>query len=288
MRLLTGKAIDNRQAKAEAYNEFSADFNIKFGPLITAAHEQWMEAYDLLTDTYPEHYRRTVKKTANQVCDRWALYWQRVRQAFAEKHALYIDFCQRCYSEQLELDCTKLYLAILRVIRRLHFHPSAPPADLIARTVTAKELTRVTERFYSIYWKEVVQRTGYADVGRLFAYADPSPMCSKMQELCDLISASAVTERVNLADDRDCNNGFLAIINRAQNLDWLDERGIEAMRLNTDGHDEMAQAIAAHDRVKQQEQKQQEQEERRPEQPKPLDLSPLAEKFKVSFLNHKH
>ena len=281
MTMLNTRNVDVRHDRmADVYADVTGDFNVKFGAIQTAAVEQWYEAYDMLTGEYKTFHRHKVKHMATIVCNRLKQYEDLARIAYHDRYAVFKDYCNQCYADRLQSDCEKTYFAVLRLFYRIPFViPHITP--LQARLVTAKEIMRIALKVYETYWDAVEQRHGY-DFRPAFRYADMSPVLSPMSDLCNLLTATGYSGEYNLAEDRDCNNGFMAIINRVLDIRWIDEMGIRAMRLNADGNPAMQQAIEEHDRrLAEYDAKQA--GKKKMETPSP-DLSSLATKYKVSRL----
>lgn len=227
-------------AKWEAYADASARFNVEYGMLSTAAHERYLDATDMLEAT--PHYSRNVKHWKKRADRAWEKYYRNVGLAFHEKYPLYIDFCNKTY-EHIEPDLEKFYNSIKRVLDRHRVGES----DLKARLVLAYELTELCRKFFVKYWEICAGHYGYADLGRPFRYADPTPMASLTSSLVDSVCGGPSTDDIRLDDDVDCSNALVVIIKRIHEVKTMDRLGIEALRMNAAYDPEYAEAVRLHD-----------------------------------------
>lgn len=240
MRLLNDKNVDvNLDQMRLAYEEASTQFNLVSGPLYFAAEQQWLTAHDMLQET--KDYRHQVKQLSRRIDEAWRQYHKKTAQAFQDKHALMVDYCVECYDKALESDCEKMLYSIKRVMDRKGMEGTA----LKARLVTAREMAAHCVNFFRTYWRKASEMAGYEGMEKPFLYAEMSPALSPLWTLSEIMAKGCTGEM--LAEDSDCRLALKVIVNRLYNNDWIDEMGVNAMRLNVDYNDELAGVIERYD-----------------------------------------
>ena len=239
--LLSTSNIDlEMSTKLEVYEKTSSDFNLKAGPLFYAAHQLWLDTLDFIQES--GKYRQAVKMYCKKVENAWRVYEEALPKLFLDNYPMYMDFCGECYTKKLENDVSNLYHAIKRVLDRNSIQESALKAYLIA----SRELTCHCSHFFGLYWEAASHLHGYKDLSIPFRYADLTPVANSLVLLCSNVCKDDRQE-IRLTKDNDCVLALNVIDNRIYNDKWIDECGVDAMRLNMMYRPELLKVVQDYD-----------------------------------------
>lgn len=224
------------ELRMEAYKRTSEQFNVKFGLLTTIADER----FNMCMDTMEGHrwMKGRVKMYAKRSQKAWDSYLSKLPTAFADKYPTYVDFMQRCYA-YMEHDVDVFYYSIKRALdkRRL------PETDILAHAITSYELAQLARRFFRIFWETANKQWGYDDLDKPFRYADPTPIANALATMCDALIDPLDAGQIRLDGESDCDRAIRVIIMRVHDADRLDELGIEAMRMNAEHNEDVAEHL---------------------------------------------
>lgn len=230
-----------QEEKRQAYMDASTDFNLKAGPLYYATHQLWLDTLDFLKES--KFYKHQVKKYAGMVERAWKTYEDYLPKLFLDNYALYIDFCGQCYNRRLETDVMNLFHSVKRVLD----HNFIPDSEIKAYLISSRELACHCAHFFELYWQATSRFYHYEDLSEPFRYADLTPVANHLITLCAMVCINDKQE-VLLDKDNDCVLALNIIDNRIYDIKWVDDCGIDAMRLNTKYKPELQEVIEEYER----------------------------------------
>lgn len=235
MRMLNVKNVDvTRKAWREAFDMASSAYNNHHAMLSMAAASALLDSADMIEET--AYYKGRAKQLLNR-CKKWCeTYWTRVHEVYGDRYALYIDYCNACV-RSAEHDIRMFYFSIKSALDRERVKDS----EVKAQVLMAAELIRVAATFHTDYWRIAAEKTGFADIGKPFWYADHTPLLRMYSEFAQCVCSQA--EADVLDHDKHCRTGLRAILAKCENDDKLGMAAREAIMQNEERHPEWAEMV---------------------------------------------
>lgn len=235
MTLLNTKNVDTTGNKfRQAFDTASAAYFNRFAMLSMVASSTFFDVADIIEDT--PYYRHQAKKLLNK-CKKWyETYWQRVRETYADRYALYLDYCNACV-RVIEEDVRIFFFSIKSALDK----NKSKDSDIKAQVLLAAEMIRVAATFHTEYWEQASKFTGVQNIGRPIWYADHQPLLRMYTEftacICSQDDASV------LDDDQNARTALRAILAKCENDEKLGLAAREAILQNAPHHPEYVDMV---------------------------------------------
>jgi len=233
--MLSTKNVDVvRKRWRDAFDKASSAYNNHFAMLSMTASAQMLDTCDMVEET--RYYKGRAKQLLNR-CKKWyEVYWQRVREVYGNKYALYIDYANQC-TKAIEHDVRIFYYSIKSALDKIR----AKDSDVKASVLTAAELIRVTATFHADYWRIAGEHTGFADLGKPFWYADHAPLLRMFTEFAQCVCSQQEADVLN--EDLNVRIAMRAILTKCENDEELGKAAREAIMKNEEWHPEWAEMV---------------------------------------------